>query len=525
VPGGTYDFPLSAEPIGIEPLDVQESAGAQVEHQCFQGLYVLRQDADGVTSAVPDLAAGPPEVNSNATVFTFSIKHGVKFAPPVGREVTAQDFVDSWTYNATAANQAATVYVLAPIVGIDSATGYVGKGGLSGVKALDRYTLQVTLKYPFADFPATLVHPITHVFPVGYAERIGAKAFFDKPVGSGPYMVQQWIHNESITLVRNPDYWNRSHSSNSADPGWVDTVSMPIYTDIASEWQAFKKGSLDYSDGVPAGSVRATEHSADVKNGTWTAKSYPSTSVCFLSVAMNQPTLGGPSQGAATLPIRAALNYGADRAAVCSIATEGVSIPSDEIVPATIPGYEPGLNPYPYDPIKAQSELDKFTGTLPNSIPYWFANGTSQDQVAQVLQAGWSKATPRLSFALHGFETNAYWTLCGQGKAPALFRMSWVADYPSIDQFIYLFTTQGGKDDSLSRYSNPQVDRLFRQARGTLDPTTRNALYNQAQSLILRDAPCVPVYASRDFRVTNNRIGGFSYNAFGLVDMWNVWVK
>jgi oligopeptide transport system substrate-binding protein len=525
VPGGTYNFPLAAEPISIVPLGAQESAGAQVEHQCFQGLYVLRQDADGVTSAVPDLAAGPPEVNSSATVFTFSIKHGVRFAPPVGREVTAQDFVDSWTYNATALNQAPAVYVLAPIQGIDPATGYVGKGGLTGVKALGRYTLQVTLKHPFADFPSTLAHPITHVFPVDYAERIGSRAFFDKPVGSGPYMVQQWVHNQSITLVKNPDYWNRSDAGDSAGPGWVDVVNMPIYNDIASEWLDFKKGSLDYSDGVPAGNVRATEHSASVRNGTWTAKAYPSTAVCFLSVAMNQPLLGGPGKGAANLPVRVALNYGADREAVCSIATEDVSTPSDEIVPPTIPGYKGGLNPYPYDPTKAQSELDKFAGTMPKSIPYWYTSGTGQDQVAQVLIAGWSKATPQLSFTLSGLETNAYWTLCRQGKAPALFRMSWVADYPSMDEFIYLFTTAGGKDGSFGRYSDPQVDRLFRQARGTLDPATRSDLYNQAQSLILEDAPCVPVYASRDFRVTNNRIGGFSYNAFGLVDMWNVWVK
>ena len=69
------------------------------------------------------------------------------------------------------------------------------------------------------------------------------------------------------------------------------------------------------------------------------------------------------------------------------------------------------------------------------------------------------------------------------------------------------------------------MDKLFKQARSTLDQTQRYDLYNQAQKLILADAPCVPVYTYRDFRVTNNRIGGFTYNSFGLIDMWNVWVK
>ena len=57
-----------------------------------------------------------------------------------------------------------------------------------------------------------------------YAKEIGAKKFFDKPVGTGPYMVDSWKHNQSITLVKNPDYWNTSNSGNSATPGYVDTI-------------------------------------------------------------------------------------------------------------------------------------------------------------------------------------------------------------------------------------------------------------------------------------------------------------
>ena len=162
----------------------------------------------------------------------------------------------------------------------------MGKNGLTGVKALDKYTLQITLQYPFADFPSTLVHPITHVFPVDYAKKIGRKAFFDKPVGTGPYMVQDWTHNQSITLVKNPSYWNTSGSGNSASPGNVDTINMPIYTDNSTEWLAFQKGTLDYS-AVPSGNVHAAENNANVKSGAWTAKAYPSTAVYFISVAMN----------------------------------------------------------------------------------------------------------------------------------------------------------------------------------------------------------------------------------------------
>jgi len=517
--GGTYNFPLGAEPISIEPLNTQESEGAEAEHQVFQGLYVLQLQPDGTTKAVPDLAE-KTVVNSNATVFTFTIKKGVMFQAPVSREVTAQDFVDSWSYNAQAANKSATTYIIAPIKGMDPNTGYASGPTLSGVKALDKYTLQVTLQYPFADFTATLVHPITHVFPVDYAKKIGRTAFFNKPVGTGPYMVQDWKHNQSVTLVKNPDYWNKTTSGNSAPAGYVDTINMPIYTDVSTEWLAFQKGTLDYSS-LPTGNFKAAQNNPSTKDGTWTVKAYPSTAVYFISVSMNKPTLGG----AANLPIRAALNMAADREAVSNIVNEGISIPSDEIVPVTIPGYVPNLNPYPYAPDQAQAELDKFTGTLPQNIPYWFNSGAGHDKIAQALIAGWQKAMPSLTFKLNGIETNSYWTQAGQNKAPALLRMGWIADYPSIDNFIYLFTTEGGKYGSYSWYSNPQVDKLFKQARSTTDETQRMNLYNEAQKLILTDAPCVPVYTYRDARATNNRIGGFSYNSFGLVNMWSVWVK
>jgi peptide/nickel transport system substrate-binding protein/oligopeptide transport system substrate-binding protein len=215
----------------------------------------------------------------------------------------------------------------------------------------------------------------------------------------------------------------------------------------------------------------------------------------------------------------------ADREAVSNIVNEGISIPSDSICPVTIPGYKAGLNPYPYAPDQAQAKLDEFTGTLPNEITYWFNTGAGHDKIAEALVAGWQKAMPSLKFKLSGVETNSYWTQAGENKFDGLVRMGWVADYASIDNFIYLFTTEGGKYGSYNWYSNAEVDKLFEEARSTTDEAQRNALYNEAEKLILTDAPCVPVYTYRDARATNNRIGGFSYNAFMLVDMWDVWVK
>jgi len=523
-PGGTYVYPIGADPQSIEPLNLQEADAAQITHETFQGLYILQVQADGTTKAVPDLAE-KTEMSPDSKTFTFTIKQGVTFAPPVSREVTAQDFVDSWNYVLDAKNESVlSSYIFQNLAGLDPKSGYRAGDSLSSVKTTGKYTFQVTLAEAFSQFPVTLCNDVTKVFPVDYAKKIGKAAFFEKPVGTGPYMVDSWDHNKSVTIVKNPDYWNKDGSSaNSAGPGYVDTISYPIYTDIDTEYLAFQKGTLDFAT-VPPGSFIAAQDLPDTKNGTWTVKAYPNTGVYFYGIAMKKPILGG----SANLPIRAALNYAADRNAVCNIVNQGVPIPNDEIVPPIIPGYKPGLNPYPYDPTKAQPELDKFTaagGTLPQDIPMWFNSGAGHDKNAQALVAGWQKAMPSLTFKIAGFDTAAYWPSLTSHKPPALFRNGWVADYPSIDNFIYLFTTKGGDYGGDTQYSNPQVDKLFADARASTDEQTANDLYNQAQSLVLADAPCVPIYMYRDARITNNRIGGFNYNAFALTDMWNVWVK
>ena len=151
--GGTYNFPLGAEPISIEPLNTQESEGWHVNHQVFQSLYCLQIQPDGTTTkAVPDLAE-KTEVNADATVFTFTIKQGVMFQAPVSREVTAQDFVDSWNYNADPKNKSATTYIIAPIKGINPDTGYSEGPELSGLKVIDKYTLRGDAAVPVRRLP------------------------------------------------------------------------------------------------------------------------------------------------------------------------------------------------------------------------------------------------------------------------------------------------------------------------------------------------------------------------------------
>ena len=509
--GGTYNYMLSANPVSIEPLNAQESEGMQVAHQVFQGLvkYVLNDKGEMV--AEPDIAEKWETEDSQT--WTFTLKKGVMYAAPVSREVVAQDFVDSWNRVTDPKNQSYVSYILAPVEGCDDGGYQVDtKKGLTGVKAIDDYTLEVKLRYPFGEFPQTLGHTVAAATPVEYIQKIGDKKFGQKPVGTGPYMVESWKNNQSVQLVKNPDYWDTDNA------GYVDNINMPIILETSTSWLEFQKGTIDYTL-VPPGQVAAAEANPKVADGEWTAKRWPTLAVYFLGINMTDPALGE------SLELRQALTESADAQNVINIVNEGVPLPATGYVPEGIPGYVPDQSPYAYNPEDAKAIVSEL-GSVP-TLAYWYNTDEAHQKTAEVLQAGWKDAG--ITVKLSNFEWGTFLDKLSKGNSGSgsqLFRMGWIADYPSMDNFLYpLFQSDQARTGSYTFYSNKSVDDLLVEARSTIDTQQRQDLYAEAEKMILTDAPAIPLYYYRDFRVTNNRIGGYVHNPMGFTDMWTVWVK
>jgi peptide/nickel transport system substrate-binding protein/oligopeptide transport system substrate-binding protein len=514
-PGGTYNFPLGANPVYLDPLNGNyESEGTQVQHQVFEGLvqYVLQDD--GGMKAEPKIAESFT-VNDDATVFTFTIRKGVMFQPPVSREVTAQDVVDSWTRVTDPRNESLTSYILAPIEGCGD-DGYQTdpQAGLTGVRAVDDSTLEVTLRYPFAEFPQTLGHAVAAVQPVDYVEKVGAKAFNRKPVGTGPYMLETWKANRSVDLVRSPGYWDKQNA------GYVDRIHMPIISDLNTQWLEFKKGTIDFTP-VPPGQVKAAENDPKVKSGDWVAKKWPSLSTYFIGFNMTDKVVGY-SAGEKGALLREALTYVADRAALINIVNEGVPLEGTGIVPVGVPGYTPDQSPFKYDPEKAKELISQY-GKAP-TLQYWYITDQVHQKNAEALQAGWKAAG--VETELSNFEFGTFLDKLSKGdQGDQLFASGWVADYPSMDNFLYsLFQSDNSGPLGSTFYSNEKVDEMLVEARGLTDDSARQHLYAEIERVILADAPIIPIYYYRDFRVMSSRVQGQVLDPMYFVDMWKVWV-
>ena len=510
-PGGTFTFPLPGEPLSIEPLNAQDASGLEVAHQVFQGLtkWVLR--SDGVLATEPDIAE--KWESADAQTWVFHLKPGVTFQSPVSRPVTARDFVESWSRVTDPQNQSYVAYILAPIEGCDD-RGYQTDPaqGLTGVKAIDDQTLQVTLRYPFADFPATLGHPAAAVTPVDYIDQVGAKKFAKKPVGTGAYAVKSWRRGKEITLVKNPSYWDAKNA------GWVDRVDLPVYDDVESMWAAFRAGALDCSQAPPE-QVQAITAGTEVKAGTWTARSWPAAALYFVGMNMTDPTLGPD------LDLRKAVSESADAQAVVDAVSQGVAEVAGGYVPAGIPGYKAAQNPYPYDLETATSAVTGL-GAVP-TLDYWYDTSEDHRLIADTLVTGWGRAG--LSVEASDYEWGTFLDKLSRGdkgSGSQLFRVAWIADYPAMDAFLYpLFQSDQSPTGSYTFYSNQGVDDLLQKARATTDAQQRQNLYAQAEKLILADMPAAPLYFYRYFRVAAGRVHGFTVDPMGTTDMRAVWVE
>ncbi len=493
--GGTFNYCLNAEPVSLDPAQLQESEGIAVGKAIFDGLM----DNDPETMELVPAMAESFETNEDATVFTFNLKKGVKFHN--GRECTAEDFVYSWNRVVDPATASEVSYHLSPVKGFDEFTAGTATS-LEGVKAIDDYTFEVTLSYPYADFVFHTAHPVTSPIPKEVVEEVGSENFSESPVGTGPFMFDSWAHEQQVVTSKFEDYYG--------DAAYLDSVVYKIYMEEETAWQDFKSGTLQDCQ-IPQGQFEAA------------AAEYGDR-------ALFTPMLGIYYYGfnVTTDPwkdnkdLRQALNYAVDRQTLCDVVMEGQRLPAAGIVPPGIPGYMANQSDYTYDAEKANELLTSagFPGGqgLP-ALTLGYNTGGGHEDPAQFIQG--NLAEVGVNVTLEGYEWGSYLDLIQAGQV-TFFRMGWLTDYPIMDNFLYpLF--QSESVDNFTAYNNPEVDAMLEEARSTADEAARLALYQEVERTILEDAPIIPLMYYKTSRVYGDGIGGYIRSADDLTPMEKVY--
>jgi oligopeptide transport system substrate-binding protein len=505
VDGGTLVYEIG-NPSFIEPTQAFESEGVEVVQAMFDSLVQF----DFLTSELKPDVATEWSSNADASVWTFKLGDS-KFSN--GRAVTAADFKYAWERICNPVNESGISYHLSAVKGYDEMQAGTATE-LSGVKAIDDKTLEVTLMYPFGEFEYVVGHPSLCPIPKEEVDKDPA-AFALKPIGNGPFMMNEpWVADQYVKVVKNPDYpGTKPH---------VDGIEFKIFKDIETAYLEFQAGNVDFTQ-ISSGNVQAAKSKYGESGNGYTSDPGKQvlvgaeTAIYYLLLNNEDPLFKNPD-------VRKAFSLAINRQAICDVAYEGVRKPADSFIPPGIVGYVPGAWPYSkYDVAAAKEMLAKAgypDGTGFPTIKLSFNSGAGHEDVMALVQADLKAIGITAEFDTSDGPT--YWDKAQNGQYQ-IGRSGWIADYPIIDNFLAsnLISTAA---DNYARYKNTAVDDAIYAARQMTDAAARTKAYEAVVATIGEDCPVVPItfYAHR--RVGSERLHNFTYSPLGLSDFVSCWL-
>ncbi len=459
------------EPSSIDPCNGFEHDGA----------LLLRFLADPLVDYSPDTGEPRPaaarewEVSADGLRVDFTLRPGVRFHH--GREVTAADYVYSLSRVARPETGSKLAYHLACVEGYQDVR--AGRSRvLSGVRAVSRDVLRVTLVHPFHEVASVFGHRVTAPVPAELAEA-DPERFRVHPVSTGPYRVlEPWQEGQGLVLERFDDYYAANGAFPDGGAGHADLLDFRIHEELEDAYQAWHRGELDVVKVPPARIPEALELGERFRR-----------TPCALMQYIGFPTDVAPFDDPA---VRRAVAMAVDRQAIIDTAFSGTRPLARRILPPALAGQDDAdLTDVRYDPEAARALLaDRGVGPVTTEFAYNAGLGHDQWVASAVAQLnenlGW-QITPR----------PMVWPefLRWLGRADTLFRMTWAIDYPSADNFLYpLFHSASIGDDNFTRYREPEIDRLIDTARATADRAERQALYARAEARACADLPLLPLW-------------------------------
>ena len=494
--GGTFKYYIS-DPVAIDPYNLQESEGTQVGHVLFDSLVEWDWDKSDVKAK----AAESWEINDDNTVFTFHLKDA-KFHN--GDPVTAESFKRGWQrlVDPSMATPSEIGYHLSPVVGYDEMAQGSAKE-ISGLTCPDDKTFVVTLSAPMADFLAVCCHP--GLAPVPQAAIDDPDSFLLAPIGNGPFMMDgKWESGQYINVKRFEDYYG--------DKPALDAINFSIQKDPKTAYSELEAGNMDFCQ-IPTGRIQElSEKFGKSVDGYTISPSRQAllgaeASVYFLAVNLEDETM-------ANKDLRHAMSLAINRQNIVDTLFESGREPADNVFPPIIDKKGGSWEFAQYDPDKAKQIIDE-KGLAGTTVKLSYNSGGGHEDIMSCIQADLQ------AVGLTVEQDTKEWAAYLQGLTDGSFqlgRMGWIADYPTLDNFIYpnFYSTA---DNNFSRYNNPEVDAAIDAARAIADEDERKDAYRKINQMIADDMPIIPIMFYAHQHVASDRVNELYYNAQGIADL------
>lgn len=490
----------------LDPAFARDVANIWSTNQLFNGLIQL----DDSLHIIPDIAKSW-DISKDALEYTFTLQKDIKFhkhpqfkTKDSTRNVTAKDFV--YSFNRL----------------IDPKVASPGNWVLKNVKnynAINDTIFKIELKKPFPAFLGLLGMRYCSVVPKEIVEFYGNQ-FRSNPIGTGPFKFKLWEENVKLVFRKNELYFEKDKKGKQLP--YLEAIAITFLPDKQSEFLQFAQGKLDllnsldasYKDELltPSGKLRdAYKNRINISKGSYLNSEY----LGFY--------LESDKKEIRSELLRKAINYGFDRKKMITYLKNGIGTPATNgFIPKGMPGFNntPG---YTYNPIKAKELINTYKNqTGDNNPTIRIATDSNYQSICEFIQRELEKAGLNIIVDVMPSSTirQKKWT----GKLES-FRASWIADYPDAENFLSPYYSKNFTPNgpNYTHFKNEIFDKLYEESFLITNTKLREQHYAKMDSIIIAEAPIVPLYYDQVVRFTQKNVKGLTNNPQNFLILKRVW--
>lgn len=349
-------------------------------------------------------------------------------------------------------------------------------GEFKAIEAVDPYTVRFTLCYPDPAFPAKVAFAAFAIQDKDYLDANGGDSvkMSEKPNGTGPYKVKEWIRGDRIIFEANPDYWGEKARAKTLIFRWSKEAAARLL-----ELQA---GTVDGIDNPNPNDFATIQQDPNLK-----LYIRPPLNIAYLGLNNTKPPLDNEK-------VRQAIAMAIDRERLVKNFYPAGSMVAEQFVPPALkPGYTEGLKWYEYNPQEAKRLLAE--AGYPNGFEITLSYRDvvrgylpEPGKVAQDIQAQLAEVGIRVQIKV--MESGAFLDSVEKGNEP-MYLLGWLADYPDATNFYdFHFATEANK-----QFGNlfPDLVEEIRAAAKLSDPAERQKHYDKVNELIKLHVPMIPL--------------------------------
>lgn len=484
-----------AEPQDLDPHITTGIPEYHIQRTLFEG---LTRKNPRTMEPVPG-AAESWTVSPDGRLYTFAIRRNARWSN--GDPVTAHDFVYSWKRILSAKMASDYAYTLYCIENAEEYhTGKISDFAQVGALALDDHTLQVRLKNPTAYFLQLLDHHSTYPVHRPTIEKFGAMdergtkwTRAGNFVGNGPFTLKAWEVNKVLVVEKNPHYWEAAAVR-------LQQIHFYPVEDLNTEERMFRAGQIHVT---LSGYVPIEKIAVYKQENPELIHIHPGYATYYYEFNTTRKPFDD-------VRVRKALAMAINRQQIVDKVAKGGQTPAYTLTPPDPFGYQPKAA-MEYDVAQARALLAEAGYPDGKGFPTFellYNTAENHQKIATAIQQMW-KTNLNIDVQLANQEWKVYLT-ARNNLEHDIARAGWLADYVDPSNFLDILLSYSG--NNRTGWKNPEYDRLIKEAASTVDTEARHAILQQAEQIIVDEAPIIPIYYYSDIHLVASSVRNWQDN-------------